>query len=94
MQAIFSLAEPRGRVREDRTPAPDAAGAGVHDKTRGLPCVLCSHRAPMARQAIRTGREASPRERERMRNHFVLSSRYEYLFWFWDQAYRLAPWAA
>ena len=40
----------------------------------------------------RLGREASPRERERMRNLFVLSSRYEYLFW--DQAYRLAPWAA
>lgn len=36
------------------------------------------------------GREASARERERMTEHFVLSSRYEYLFW--DQAYRLARW--
>jgi len=40
----------------------------------------------------RLGREVSPGERERMRNHFVLSSRYEYLFW--DQAYRLVGWPA
>jgi len=38
------------------------------------------------------GREATPGERKRMTNHFVLSSRYEYLFW--DQAYRLAEWPA
>ncbi len=42
------------------------------------------------RLADRLGQEASPAERERMTNHFVLSSRYEYLFW--DQAYRLARW--
>ncbi len=44
------------------------------------------------RLADRLGREVSPGERERMRNHFVLSSRYEYLFW--DQAYRLLGWPA
>lgn len=38
----------------------------------------------------RLGRDASPREREQMTNHFVTSSRYERLFW--DQAYRLAEW--
>lgn len=40
--------------------------------------------------ARRLGRDASPREREQMTNHFVTSSRYERLFW--DQAYRLAEW--
>lgn len=38
----------------------------------------------------RLGREAAPGERRRMTEHFLLSSRYEYLFW--DQAYRLAQW--
>lgn len=40
----------------------------------------------------RLGRDASPGERERMTHHFVLSSRYEYLFW--EQAYRLQGWPA
>jgi thiaminase/transcriptional activator TenA len=40
----------------------------------------------------RLGREASTGEGARMANHFVLSSRYEYLFW--DQAYRLVRWPA
>jgi thiaminase/transcriptional activator TenA len=40
----------------------------------------------------RLGREASAGERERMTSHFILSSRYEHLFW--DQAYRLAGWPA
>jgi thiaminase/transcriptional activator TenA len=38
----------------------------------------------------RLGKEAGPRERRLMRHHFLLSSRYEYLFW--DQAYRLERW--
>jgi thiaminase/transcriptional activator TenA len=36
------------------------------------------------------GRKAGREERDLMRSHFVLSSRYEYLFW--DQAYRLEEW--
>src|SRR5437764_754662 len=32
----------------------------------------------------------SPAERERMQEHFVQSSRYEYLFW--EQAYRQEDW--
>jgi thiaminase/transcriptional activator TenA len=36
------------------------------------------------------GAEASSREKRLMISHFMLSSRYEYLFW--DQAYRLAQW--
>ena len=36
------------------------------------------------------GASARGREKEIMRSHFVLSSRYEFLFW--DQAYRLEEW--
>lgn len=36
------------------------------------------------------GRAADSREKKRMAAHFLLSSRYEYLFW--DQAYRLEQW--
>lgn len=36
------------------------------------------------------GRKAGREEKDLMRSHFVLSSRYEYLFW--DQAYRLEEW--
>lgn len=36
------------------------------------------------------GRNASPSEKKLMVAHFLLSSRYEYLFW--DQAYRLEKW--
>jgi thiaminase (transcriptional activator TenA) len=46
------------------------------------------------RQAIAifdaASREASNAERERMEKHFLLSSRYEYLFW--DHAWRLEKW--
>lgn len=42
------------------------------------------------RLADRLGKEAGPRERGLMRQHFLLSSRYEYLFW--DQAYRMERW--
>jgi thiaminase/transcriptional activator TenA len=37
-----------------------------------------------------TGAHASSRERRLMTSHFLLSSRYEYLFW--DQAYRTEKW--
>ncbi len=36
------------------------------------------------------GARAQREEKDRMRSHFLLSSRYEYLFW--DQAYRLESW--
>jgi len=36
------------------------------------------------------GRRANGEEKRRMRSHFLLSSRYEFLFW--DQAYRLEEW--
>ncbi|MBI2209049.1 MAG: thiaminase II [Deltaproteobacteria bacterium] len=36
------------------------------------------------------GRRANGEEKRRMRSHFLLSSRYEFLFW--DQAYRLEDW--
>jgi len=36
------------------------------------------------------GRRANREEKRRMRSHFLLSSRYEFLFW--DQAYRLEEW--
>ncbi|MGH7832410.1 MAG: thiaminase II, partial [Candidatus Binatia bacterium] len=36
------------------------------------------------------GRKAGREEKDLMTSHFVLSSRYEYLFW--DQAYRLEEW--
>lgn len=39
---------------------------------------------------VRLGARASGHERARMTEHFILSSRYEYLFW--DDAYRLIPW--
>jgi thiaminase/transcriptional activator TenA len=38
----------------------------------------------------RLGARAPAHERQRMTGHFILSSRYEYLFW--DDAYRLAQW--
>ncbi|GCL72824.1 thiaminase II [Paenibacillus naphthalenovorans] len=34
--------------------------------------------------------QVTPQDRERMRNHFVISSRYEYMFW--DMAYRKEAW--
>jgi thiaminase (transcriptional activator TenA) len=36
------------------------------------------------------GTEAKPREKKLLVNHFILSSRYEFMFW--EQAYRLEPW--
>jgi len=42
--------------------------------------------------ADRLGRAAGEAERARMREHFVTSSRYEYLFW--DQAWKLEGWPA
>lgn len=36
------------------------------------------------------GMEASGSEKKRMTEHFILSSRYEYMFW--EQAYRLQSW--
>jgi thiaminase/transcriptional activator TenA len=36
------------------------------------------------------GAQASAAEKRRMSGHFLLSSRYEYLFW--EQAYRLERW--
>lgn len=42
--------------------------------------------------ADRLGAEASRPERARMRAHFLLGSRYEYLFW--EQAYRQRGWPA
>jgi thiaminase/transcriptional activator TenA len=36
------------------------------------------------------GRKAGREEKNLMKAHFLLSSRYEYLFW--DQAYRLEKW--
>lgn len=44
-----------------------------------------------ARLLDRLGALAGAREKILMRDHFVLSSRYEYLFW--DQAYRLEKWS-
>jgi len=44
------------------------------------------------RLADRLGRAAGEAERARMREHFVTSSRYEYLFW--DQAWKLEGWPA
>ena len=38
----------------------------------------------------RLGAAATSRERKRMAEHFMLSSRYEFLFW--EQAYRLESW--
>ena len=38
----------------------------------------------------RLGREATASQRSRMTEHFVMSSRYEYLFW--EQAYQLRGW--
>jgi thiaminase/transcriptional activator TenA len=38
----------------------------------------------------RLARQATSAERERMTEHFVTSSRYEYLFW--EQAYQLRTW--
>jgi thiaminase/transcriptional activator TenA len=38
----------------------------------------------------RLGKEATTVEKNLMRSHFLLSSRYEYLFW--DQAYREESW--
>ncbi|MBI2369728.1 MAG: thiaminase II [Deltaproteobacteria bacterium] len=38
----------------------------------------------------RLGPSATPSEQTRMQQHFLLSSRYEYLFW--EQAYRLEAW--
>lgn len=38
----------------------------------------------------RLGRAVGEAERERMREHFVTSSRYEYLFW--NQAWKLEEW--
>jgi thiaminase (transcriptional activator TenA) len=40
--------------------------------------------------ADRLGARATERESRRMTEHFIQSSRYEYLFW--DDAYRLAAW--
>lgn len=34
--------------------------------------------------------QVTPQDRERMQNHFVISSRYEYMFW--DMAYRQEAW--
>jgi thiaminase/transcriptional activator TenA len=36
------------------------------------------------------GAVANSGERKRMADHFILSSRYEYVFW--EQAYRLESW--
>jgi len=38
----------------------------------------------------RLGAAASGSERKRMTAHFMLSSRYEFMFW--DQAYRMESW--
>ncbi|MDP6560577.1 MAG: thiaminase II, partial [Candidatus Binatia bacterium] len=38
----------------------------------------------------RLGKVANGQERKLMYSHFILSSRYEFLFW--DQAYRLEEW--
>jgi thiaminase/transcriptional activator TenA len=38
----------------------------------------------------RLGAAAGPAERKTMTAHFVLSSRYEFMFW--EQAYRLERW--
>jgi thiaminase/transcriptional activator TenA len=38
----------------------------------------------------RLGAGAGSEERKLMRSHFMLSSRYEFLFW--EQAYRLEKW--
>ena len=42
------------------------------------------------RLADRLGAAASPNERKLMTAHFMLSSRYEFMFW--DQAYRMESW--
>jgi thiaminase/transcriptional activator TenA len=38
----------------------------------------------------RLGAEANGREKKLMTDHFILSSRYEFMFW--EQAYRLESW--
>ena len=51
---------------------------------------LCTEARPIWGLLEETAAEAGPFERERLREAFLTSSRYEYAFW--EMAYRMETW--